>query len=111
MWSWIVGNGGALLLKGSVVMVDRCSLAVAEELVTAANHAHLPPGTPERVESLHRIVLELYGLVDQMLNTREAAGQSVKDDRGRSLALLRAAGDALEAERAVPGLLGSVEAP
>lgn len=92
MWSWIHGNGGALLLNGSAVVAERVSLAVAGSICEAMNRAEIPESTSERCAALHRIVVELYGILDLRLDTAEAEGRSVKDDRRRARQLLELAG-------------------
>ena len=92
MWSWIHGNGGALLLNGSAVVARHCTLAVAPAIVDAMNQTEHVESTSERCAALHEIIVELYGILDLRLDTAEAEGRSVRDDRGRARQLLELAG-------------------
>jgi hypothetical protein len=96
-WHYVLGNNRgrgpeALLLRGNAVMGTVC-MAVAGEIVETLNRTWSPDSSEGQAGRLHDVVVELHAMITQLIDTREAAGQSVRDDRKRVADLLRMAGE------------------
>ena len=98
--SWVAVTGcvtargpeAVLLRKGAVVGV--VSMAYAGEIVKALNDALAPGGQGPQAIRMHQVVVELYAMLSQAIESRERDAFTTKesDDAKRARQLLERAG-------------------